>query len=85
MRSIDYVLAETKKLLEFDLAHERPGNELEFKFQPPMDEALWKEVHRLYPKTMVLANSMQGKPAQSRVGALSHEDIVTIFPLFVWC
>ena len=85
LRSIGSVLAETKKLLEFHSAHERPGNELEFKFQPAVDKALWKEVHRLHPKTMALAHSLQGKPAQSRVGALSQEGIVTTFPLFVWC
>ena len=85
MRSIGSVLAETKKLLEFHSVHERPGNELEFNFQPAVDKALWKQVYSLHPKTMALAHSLQGKAAQSRVGARSQEGIVTTFPLFVLC
>ena len=73
-----------KKLLEFHSAHERPGNELEFKFQPAVDRALWKAANELHPKTMLLAHTLQGKAAQSRVGALSQEGITIIFPLFLF-
>ena len=61
LKSVGSVLGETKKLLEFHSAHERPGNELEFKFQPAVDRALWKKVHSLHPKTMALAYSFKAR------------------------
>ena len=82
LKSIGSVLGETKKLLEFHSAHERPGNELQFHYEPNVDGTLWKEMHKLHPRTMELAHSMQGKTAQSRVGALSQEGKVITFPLF---
>jgi len=76
------VLAETRKLIEFQSAHERPGNELQFNFEPEVSKKLWTKMHKLHPKTMALAFTMQGKPAQSRVGAaLSQEGMVITFPL----
>ena len=77
------VLAETRKLLEFHSAHERPGNELHFNFEPEVGKKLWGKVHKLHLKTMDLAFTMQGKAAQSRVGALSQDGMVITFPLFV--
>ena len=78
------MLSETKKLLEFHSAHDRPGNELEFKFQPAVDKALWKEVHRLHPETMALAHSLQGKLAQSSVGAC-HKKVLSLHSCFLCC
>ena len=80
------VLAETRKLLEFHSAHELPGNELHFNFEPEPEvdpgKKLGGKVQKLHPKTMALAFSMQGKAAQSRVGALSKDGMVITFPLF---
>ena len=79
------VLAETRKLLEFHSAHERPGNEVHFNFEPEVGKKLWGKVHKLHPKTMDLAFTMQGKAAQSRVGALSQDGMVITFPLLLHC
>ena len=40
---------------------------------------------KLHPKTMALAFTMQGKAAQSRVGALSQDRMVITFPLLLHC
>ena len=71
LKSMGSVLAETRKLLEFHSAHERPGKELHFNFEPEVGKKLWGnlKVHKLHPKTMALAVSVQGKAAQSQVGS----------------
>ena len=81
LKSMGPVLAETKKLLEFQSAQERPGNDLAFNFKPLVDRKLWLKMHALHPKTMLLAHTMQGGASQSRVGALSQEGMVITFPL----